>query len=190
MMADEKSSQVPAKKPRRFWRRFLYLAFIIAIVVVALYFTGNLPGVGGKDSPTATTLAPPVGSGYLATTASSVIFIQWNQTGTEAAGVAQMANVQGQPPGQTIAVTTTTATGQISGSTANVDFQEVTQAFGTTAGEGFILDFPQPDGSLAPVTFRKASAQEYNEALAALRARVDSANTAASSTTSSISTGN
>jgi hypothetical protein len=184
MMADEKSSQVPAKKPRRLWRRLLYLAILIAIVVAALYFTGNLPGVGGKGGPTSTTLAPPVGSGYLATTASSVIFIQWNQTGAATAGVAQMANVGGQPPHQTIAVKTTTTTGQINGSSAYVDFQGVTQVFGKTAEEGFVLDFPQPDGSLAPVTFRKASAQDYNNALAALRTAVESANTVAPSTTS------
>ncbi len=63
-------------------------------------------------------------------------------------------------------------------------FEGVTQAFGRTEGEGFILDFSQPDGSLASVTFRKASAQDYNNALAALRAGVKSANPAASSTTS------
>ena len=183
-MSDEKSSQVPAKKPRRFWRRFYYLAVIVVIVVAALYFTGNLPGVGGKDGPTSTTLAPPVGSGYLATTPLSVIFIQWNQTGTATAGVAHMANVKGQPPTQTIAVQTTTATGQINGSDVYVDFEGVIQAFGRTEGEGFILDFPQPDGSLASVTFLKASAQDYNTALAALRAGVKSANPAASSTTS------
>lgn len=184
MMSDEKSSQVPAKKPRRLWRRLIYLAVLLAIVVVALYFTGHLPGVGGKGGPTSTTLAPPVGSGYLAATPSSVIFIQWNQTGTATAGVAQMAKVEGQPPNQTIAVKTTATTGQISGSDAYVDFQGVTQVFGRTAEGGFVLDFPQPDGSLAPVTFRKATAQDYNNALAALRAGVESANTAASSTTS------
>jgi hypothetical protein len=190
MMSDEESSQGPARKPRRFWRWFFYLAALIVIVGAALYFTGHLPGVGGKGGSTATTLAPPVGSGYLATTPSSVIFIQWNQTGTATAGVAHIANVEGQPPSQTIAVKTTTATGQINGSDVYVDLQGVTQAFGRTEGGGFILDFPQPDGSLASVTFRKASAQDYNNALAALRAGVKSVNPAASSTTSSTATRN
>ena len=183
-MSEEKSSQVPAKRSRRIWLRLFYLVVLIAIVVVVLYFTGNLPGVGGKDGPASTNLAAPVGSGYLATTPLSVIFIQWNQTGTATAGVAQMASVEGQPPTQTIAVKTTAATGQISGSDVYVDFQGVTQAFGRTEGEGFILDFPQPDGSLASVTFRKASAQDYNDALAALRVGIESANPAAPSTTS------
>ena len=184
MMSDEKSSQVPEKRPRRLWRRLIYLVVLIAIVVAALYFTGNLPGVGGKGGPADTTLAPPVGSGYLATTPSSVIFIQWTQTGTETAGVAQMAKVEGRPPNQSVEVKTVTTTGQISGSDAYVDFQGVTQAFGKTTDGGFVLDFPQPDGSLAPVTFQEASSQDYNEALAALRAGVESANTAVSSTTS------
>ena len=184
-MSDEKSSQVPAKEPRRLWRRLLYLIVLIGIVVAILYFTGHLPGVGGKGGSTDTTLGPPVGSGYLATTPSSVIFIQWSQTGTETAGVAQMAKVEGRPPNQTIAVKTTATTGQISGSDAYVDFQGVTQAFGRTTDGGFVLDFPQPDGSLAPVTFQKATAQDYNNALAALRAGVASANTVESSTTSS-----
>jgi hypothetical protein len=184
MMSDEKSSQVPAKKSRRLWRRLLYVAVLVAIVVAALYFTGNLPGVGGKDSPTATNLAPPVGTGYLAATPLSVIFIQWNQTEIATAGVAQMASVEGRPPDQTIAVKTTAVTSQINGSDVYVDFQGVTQAFGRTEGEGFILDFPQPDGSLASVTFRKASAQDYNDALAALRTGIESANPAAPSTTS------
>jgi hypothetical protein len=182
MMADEKSSQVPAKKPRRLWRRLVYAVILIGILVLALYFTGHLPGVGGKGGSTDTTLGPPVGSGYLATTPSSVIFIQWNQTGTATAGVAQMAKVEGQPPNQTIAVKTTAVTGQISGSDAYVDFQEVTQVFGRTTDGGFVLDFPRPDGSLAPMTFEKATAQDYNNALAALRAGVESANAAASST--------
>jgi len=184
MMSDEKSSEVPEKKSRRLWRRLLYVAVLIGIVVLVLYFTGNLPGVGGKDSPTATDLAPPVGSGYLATTPLSVIFIQWNQTATETAGVAQMAGIEGEAPDQTIAVETTAVTGQINGSDVYVDFQGVIQAFGRTEGGGFILDFPQPDGSLASVTFREASAQDYNDALAALRTGVEGAIPAASSTTS------
>ncbi len=122
-MSEEKSPQVPAKKSRRLWRRLFYLVVLLAIVVAVLYFTGNLPGVGGKDGPTGTTLAPPVGSGYLATTPLSVIFIQWNQTGTATAGVAHMANVEGRPPTQTIAVQTTAATGQINGSDVYVDLR-------------------------------------------------------------------
>ena len=183
-MSEENSSEVPEKKSRGLWRPLSYLVVLVAIVVAVLYFTGNLPGVGGEDGPTSTDLAAPVGSGYLATTPLSVIFIQWNQTGTATAGVAQMASVEGRPPTQTIAVETTAVTGQINGSDVYVDFEGVTQAFGRTEGEGFILDFPQPDGSLASVTFRKASAQDYNDALAALRTGIESANPAAPSTTS------
>jgi hypothetical protein len=182
-MADEKSPKVPAKKSGRTWRRIYYLFVLIVIVVVGLYFTGHLPGTGGKSGSTSTTAAPPVGAGYLAITSSSVIFIQWNQAGTTATGVAQIANVQGHAPSETIAVKTATATGQLIGSNASVNFEGVTEVFGTTSGGGFVLDFPQPDGSLAPVTFRRASAQDYNDALAALRDQVNRANAAAPSTT-------
>ena len=182
-MAEEKSPKTPAKKSGRTWRWIYYIFVLIVIVVVGLYFTGHLPGTGGKNGSTSTTAAPPVGSGYLATTSSSVIFIQWNQVGATGTGVAQIANVQGHAPSQTIAVKTTTAIGQINGSNVSVNFEGVTEVFGTTSGGGFVLDFPQPDGSLAPVTFRRASAQDYNNALAALKSQVNSANAAAPSTT-------
>ena len=182
-MADDKSSEVSEKRSGRFRRWSYLLAALIVIVAVALYFTGHLPGAS-KTADTSTTLPPPVGSGYLATTPTSVLFIQWYQTGTTATGVAQIASIEGQPPNQTVTVKTTKATGQINGSNVSVDFAGVTEVFGTTSGGGFVLDFAQPDGSLAPVTFRKASAQDYNDALAALRSQVNTANAGASSTTS------
>ena len=126
-MPEDKTAKVPAKRSGRSWRWTYYLVVLIVIVAAALYFTGHLPGTGGKGGSTSTTAAPPVGAGYLAATSTSVIFIQWNQAGTTATGVAQIANVQGKAPSQTIAVKTTTATGQLNGSNVSVDFEGVTE---------------------------------------------------------------
>jgi hypothetical protein len=184
-MAEDKSPQTPAKKSGRGRRWSYYLAALIVVVALVLYFTGHFPGHTGQGGSTGTTSAPPVGSGYLATTPGSVIFIQWNQAGTATSGVAQIVKVEGQAPNQTLAVKTAPVSGQINDSNVSVDFQGVTEVFGTTTDGGFTLDFPQPDGSLAPVAFKKASAQDYNTALAALKAEVDKANSGAPSTTSS-----
>jgi hypothetical protein len=183
-----KRTAAPPQRPRRSWRWLFYLIVVILIIVAVLYFTGHLPGVGGKGGSTNTSLPPAVGNGFLATTSSSVILIQWNQTGTNTSGVAQMANVQGKAPNETIAVKTVAVTGEINDSNVSVAFKDVIQVFGVTSGDGFVLDFPQPDGSLAPVTFKKASAEDYNNALANLRLQVNNANASgdagASSTTS------
>ena len=182
-MADEKSSQAPAKKSGRSWRWIYYLVVAIIIVVAVLYLTGHLPGVGGGGGKSSTTTPPPVGSGYLAITSTSVVFIQWNQTGTAASGVAQLANVGTQGAAQTVSVKTVKVTGTVTDKSVSADFEGVTEVFGTPSDKGFTLNFPQSDGSLAPVVFKQASAEDYNTALSALRAQVSGGAQGAAQTT-------
>jgi hypothetical protein len=183
-MPEDSKPQSTAKRPRSGWRWLFYLVALILIAVLVLSFTGHLKLIGGGGSKSTSTTASPVGSGYLAATATSVIFIQWNQLGTDVAGVAQLDTVENQPLSEVISVKTTTVTGQINKSNVSVNFQGFIEVFGTMSGGGFILDFPQPDGSLAPVTFRHASASDYNEALAKIRDQVSSANATPRQTTS------
>jgi hypothetical protein len=177
--AQPKKPAPPPERHGRSWRWIFYLIILILIIVAVLYFTGHLPGVGGKGSSTSTSVPPAVGNGYLATTSTSVILIQWNQSGTATSGVAQMATLQGKTPNETITVKSVAVAGQINDSNVSVDFKDVVQVFGITSGDGFVLDFPQPDGSLAPVTFKKATAEDYNNALATLRLQVNNANASA-----------
>ena len=183
-MPEDSKPQSMAKRSRSWWRWLFYLVAFVLIALLVLSFTGHLKLTGGGGSKSTPTTASPVGSGYLAATATSVIFIQWNQLGTDVAGVAQFDTVENQPPTEVISVKTMTVTGQISKSNVSVNFQGFIEVFGTMSGGGFILDFPQPDGSLAPVTFRHASASDYNEALAKIRAQVSSANATPRRTTS------
>ena len=183
-MPEDNKPQPAAKRSRSRWRWLFYLIALILIAVLALSFTGHLKLTGSGGGTSTPTTAPPVGSGYLATTATRLIFIQWNQVGTDVAGVAQLDTLQNRPPNETISVKTTTVSGQINKSTISVNFQGVVEVFGTMSGGGFILDFPQPDGSLAPVAFRRASASDYNKALTLLKAQVSNANGTAPQTTS------
>jgi hypothetical protein len=123
-----------------------------------------------------------VGSGYLATDSGDVIFIQWTQNGTNVHGTAEVDSLVGSPPNQSVSNKTITVTGQLQGSTITLSFDGGTEVFGTLSGGSFTVNFPQPDGSLAPVKFSSAAADQFNQALAALQGNTGASNSQAAAT--------
>jgi hypothetical protein len=77
-------------------------------------------------------------------------------------------------------MTTSTQTlpisGTFRGSTLVISFDGGAANFGTLAGNSFTLNFPQTDGSLAPITFHSASVVDFNQAVADLKQRIWTAN--------------
>lgn len=120
-----------------------------------------------------------MGNGYLAHAADGVIFIQWTQNGTAISGTAQVDTLSGTPPNQSVSTKTISVTGQLQGSTITLSFDGGTEVFGTLSGGSFTVNFPQPDGSLGPVTFTSASASDFNQALAALQGNTGAQNSQA-----------
>ena len=74
---------------------------------------------------------------------------------------------------------TITVTGQLQGSTIALSFNGGTEVFGTLSDGSFAVNFPQPDGSLGPITFHSATASDFNQALSALQGNTGSVNSQA-----------
>lgn len=122
---------------------------------------------------------PPVGSGYLASGSSYVIFIQWIDTNGNVNGTAQNISVADQPPNASTQTDTLSVFGQVNGSRLTLRFSDGNEQFGTMSSSGFTINFPQPDGTLAPITFHAASTADFNRAVDKLRTGISKANTVA-----------
>jgi hypothetical protein len=126
------------------------------------------------EGTTAGTTAPKpisgaVGTGYLAKASDGIIFIQWTRSGNSLSGTAQDEYLSGSTPNETVKSDTITVSGQLNGPTITLSFDDGASVFGTLSGGSFTVNFPQNDGSLAPLTFSSASASQFNEALANLQ---------------------
>lgn len=158
-------------------------------VILIGALTGALAHLRSSSNPStpastsgATTTVPgrgAVGTGFLATDSGDVIFIQWTQSGTAVNGTAEGDTLSGTPPNQSVSTKTITVTGQDQGSTVALSFYGGTEVFGTLSGGSFTVNFPQQDGSLAPVTFTSATATQFNQTLAALQGTTGTVNSQA-----------
>jgi len=178
--SDEQGAGAPESSPRRKRSHLWWWALPAVVLVLLVSVGGILIGVHGSGnqaaslhvrSATATT-TPPVGNGYLSSSSTAAIFIQWNQSGDSVSGTAQDDSITGTPPNETLSTNTITVAGQQNGSTISLSFAGNTEEFGTIAGGSFTLNFPQSDGSLAPVTFQQSSTSAFNSAVATLNASI------------------
>ena len=133
------------------------------------------PGGTSLDPGTAPSAGSPIGSGYLATPSGGVIFLQLAST-SPLTGTAEAAYVQGSPPDEEVKSSSVSVSGTLTGSSIALSFDGSTLQFGTVSGNSFTVNFPQTDGSLAPVTFTRSATTAYNSALAELQAAVSSVN--------------
>ena len=87
------------------------LLVVIAGILLSVHGGGNQPTSAHGGSTTATT-SPPVGNGYLSSSSSEAIFIQWNQSGGSVSGTAQDDWITGTPPNLSLSTKTITVSGQ------------------------------------------------------------------------------
>lgn len=151
------------------------LLAVLAGILLSVHGSGNQATSVHAASTTATT-SPPVGNGYLSSSSNEAIFIQWNQSGGSVSGTAQDDWITGTAPNQSLSTKTIVVSGQQNGRTISLSFDGNTEEFGTISGGSFTLNFPQSDGSLAPVTFQQSSTSSFNSAVAALNASITQAN--------------
>jgi hypothetical protein len=164
--------------------RWIVTGLAVAVIAAAIgIFVTRSSGTGptsqNTGSFTQSQNQSAVGKGYLANESDGVIFIQWTQTGSELSGSAQVETLTGSPPNQTVNTKTISVVGQFSGSTITLSFDNGNEVFGTLADGSFTVNFPQQDGSLAPVTFTSATAARFNQALATLQGTTGSVNSQA-----------
>jgi hypothetical protein len=149
----------------------------VVIVLFAAHFASSSGpstiAVGGASTPTS---GEPVGGGYIATGDGFVEFIQWTDNDGNLTGAIQAVTTTNQPPREQTSSNTVSVTGTLQGSTLSITFDGQPAEFGTMSGNGFTLNVPQSDGSLASVSFRAANATDFNSAVAAFDQNVHAAN--------------
>jgi hypothetical protein len=141
-------------------------------------------GVGGCNRPSphrvsaTTTTIVSADTGYLASGTGFVDFIQWRARSGKLTGTAQTVTSQGSAPNITTNNETLTLSGDRKGSQISLSFDSGPLTFGTIIVGSFSLEFPEFNGTLAPVTFDPASAQQYNGAVSRLISDVGQTNQA------------
>lgn len=126
----------------------------------------------------ATTVAQSVGYGYLVTSQSEVTFLQFTKAaGGGLTGSMYDGSLSGSPPNETVQSNTESFTGTLAGGQLTLNFTSASApVFGRLNSSTVRLELPQNDGSLAEVTFVKATPAQYDTALQGLQQTANSAN--------------
>jgi hypothetical protein len=131
-------------------------------------------GTTAQIGPTAALLAP----GYLSSSTDEVGFIQWTTQGSSVSGSYNRVYTTGGVPNQTTQTVQGTAGGTVNGSRVSVNISGQGPDFGNLGGGALTINFPQRDGTLRALSFRPATADDYNRAVLGLQDQVASANSA------------
>lgn len=132
-----------------------------------------------STTSTTSTSLPAVGSGYLASGTTWVLFVQWADSHGSLSGSVEEITVSGLPPTRKVSSTTIPVSGRIHGSQIRLSFDLGADEFGTLASRGFTVNFPLKSGVLTPVTFHVESVGAYDRAITRLHAAVTRADTLA-----------
>jgi hypothetical protein len=180
----------PPPRAKRNVRRPLLIGAVAVVIVAAVFgvaylFAGRshkpvnvatTPGPGTAEGASRANAGPhPVGKGYLAVGSDFVAFVQWTDANGTLTGTAQEVSASGTTPNETTTKNTLSLMGTLQGSTLTISFEHQPQSFGQLSDGAFTINVPQPDGTLAPVTFRAASASAFNAAVQALTQQVAAA---------------
>ncbi len=134
-------------------------------------------GIADAHSPTGLSLpglhhAAP--TGYLFSDSTTVLFVQWTQTGTDLAGTLDIAYLP--PNGATeVKSETDSFTGVLSNGNVTLTIDKsvlgATNLSGTFDGSTLTLSIPNPDGSLGQAQLTSAALSDYNSDVAALQSQ-------------------
>lgn len=169
----------------------------IVIVGGGIYFTEQAPSNQTNVSavshqtvtsaafvPTTTTASKSpspslIGTGYLAAGSTFVDFIQWNNSSGSLSGSEQNVTATGSPPNLSTENGTSRVSGVLRGSTISISLDGGAPVFGAATETSIVLNFPQPDGTLSPITFHKAGVTQFNNAVIQLNNTIQAANQSA-----------
>jgi hypothetical protein len=108
---------------------------------------------------------------------SGATLLQW-QSGSVVAGTYRDASIGGTAPDEQVTTDSGALTGTVSGSSAALDLGGSGQMYGTV-GSDLVLNVPQQDGTVQPVTCRRGTTAGWNQALAEMGRQVATYNNAA-----------
>jgi hypothetical protein len=156
-------------------------------VIAALIATGGVLGglhlvasrsPAASHAPSSLAISP----GYLATGSGFVVFVQWQNQGARLSGSYQAVASSGQAPSMTTESNTLPLSGTVQGATITLSFDDDPDVFGTLSADGsFTVNVALSSGSLAPLTFKPATPNGFNAAVASLDQQVAAANQSAAS---------
>lgn len=164
-------------------RRHKLRALHLLVAAVTLAGCASASKHGGPASFT----LPGASQGYLSNTNSEVVFIQLGRQGNALSGTENWAEVKGAVPYEQVSTGDSNVIGSLTQTGVELGFGGSAAQFGTVSSSGLQIEVPQPDGTLAGITFTVASVSDYNSALEQLRSLVSAANTTATTTTTLLS---
>jgi hypothetical protein len=143
-----------------------------ALAVIVLLAAVGVTGCGGDDGP----------ASFVGRASNAAVLVKWARSGDDLSGALTQARIDASDP-YAVATDHVGFTGKIDGSAVSLRLSQglgiETTLTGKLAGSDLALDFPGEDGEITTVRFRKATADDYNIALAALRERARQAKTEA-----------
>ncbi|HEX3921991.1 MAG TPA: hypothetical protein VHY31_06875 [Streptosporangiaceae bacterium] len=104
--------------------------------------------------------------------------LQW-PSGSVVSGTYRDASVSGTAPGEQVSTDSGALTGTVSGSNASLDLGGSGEMYGTL-GRNLVLNVPQQDGTIQPVTCKPGTVAGWNSALSTLGTQTSTANAQAS----------
>ena len=145
---------------------------VIGIVAALIAAGGAWAAVSAATSPQLLSFLCWNGPGD-----TSATLLQW-QSGSVVAGTYRNASLSGTAPDEQVSTGSGALTGTISGSSTSLDLGASGQIYGTL-GSNLMLNVPQQDGTIQPVTCKPGTAAGWNQALTVLARQVTSDNAAA-----------
>ena len=103
--------------------------------------------------------------------------LQW-QSGSVVSGTYRDALVSGTAPDERVSTGSGALSGTVTGSSASLDLGGAGQMYGTI-GSNLVLNVPQQDGTIQPLTCKPGTAVGWNQALTVMGRQVTTANAAA-----------
>jgi hypothetical protein len=105
---------------------------------------------------------------------NSATLLQW-PSGSVVSGTYRDASISGTAPGEQVSTDSGALTGTVGGSSASLDLGGSGQMYGTL-GRDLVLNVPQQDGTIQPVTCKPGTVAGWNSALSSLSNQTGTAN--------------